>query len=483
MNAVNSAILDPDVGWAILGGFSVLWVFLGWYWGRNAGQLDEYVLAGRRVGLALGTATAMATWVTSNTTMAAPQLAFQIGIWGMLGYSLGSIGLLMFAPLATRIRRLMPNGYTSGDFVRIRYGHTAWRVFLAISLFYSLGWLVSMGMAGGILIHALTGIPYHYGMTVILGICVGYTLLGGFRAVIGTDFIQALLILVGLIVIAFLAIQHIGFARIHAAVLAERPELLNLLMPAAIMFLFNNLLFGIGEIFHSNVWWSRAFSFREGVGFKAYTLAGLLWAPIPVVAGFVALAVPALNLNVPAADMVGPMVTAKLLGATGAVVVLIMVFSALSSSLDSLLAATSILIVEDIYRRHLKPHASAEEMRRAAAWIIVGLGVLTWILCAPRLTTLAELLYFTGAFVASTIWPIAAGLFWQRTNAAAAVAGMVLGSAAGLYSYFAIGFYVAALVGAAVSMTCVVLGTWLAPREFDWNLLREEHPLHKGVLP
>ena len=483
MNTVNSAILDPDVGWAILAGFSLLWVVLGWYWGRRAQQLDEYVLAGRRVGLALGTATAMATWVTSNTTMAAPQLAFQIGVWGMLGYSLGSVGLLMFAPLATRIRRLMPNGYTSGDFIRIRYGHTAWRVFLGISLFYSLGWLVSMGMAGGILIHALTGIPYHYGMTVILAICVGYTLLGGFRAVIGTDFIQALLILTGLVVIAFLAIRKVGFESIHAAVLAERPELLNLLMPAAIMFLFNNLLFGIGEVFHSNVWWSRAFSFREGVGFRAYTLAGILWAPIPIVAGFVALAVPALNVNVPAADMVGPMVAADLLGVTGAVLVLIMVFAALSSSLDSLLAATSILVVEDIYRRHFRPHASAEQMRRAAAWIIVGLGVLTWLLCAPRLTTLAELLYFTGAFVASTIWPIAAGLFWRRTNPAAAVAGMVLGSGAGLYSYFAVGFYVAALVGAAMSMLCVLLGTWLAPREFDWALLQEEHPLHMQELP
>lgn len=481
MNSVNSAILDPNVGWAILSGFSLLWIVLGWYWGRNSQQLDEYVLAGRRVGLALGTATAMATWVTSNTTMAAPQLAFQIGVWGMLGYSLGSVGLLLFAPLATRIRRLMPNGYTSGDFVRIRYGNTAWRVFLAISLFYSLGWLVSMGMAGGILIHALTGIPYHYGMTVILAICVGYTLLGGFRAVIGTDFIQALLILVGLVVIATLTIEQVGFERIHTAVLSERPELLDLLMPAAIMFLFNNLLFGIGEIFHSNVWWSRAFSFREGVGFKAYLLAGLLWAPIPVVAGFVALAVPALELNVPAADMVGPMVAAHLLGEGGAILVLIMVFAALSSSLDSLLAATSILVVEDIYRRHLKPHASAQEMRRAAAWIIVGLGVLTWLLCVPRLTTLAELLYFTGAFVASTIWPIAAGLFWRRTNPVAAIAGMVLGSAAGLYSYFAIGFYVAALVGAAVSMTCVVLGTWLAPREFDWAHLREEHPQHAGA--
>lgn len=476
MKSVQDAILDPTTGWLILGLFSLLWVTLGWYWGRHSKELDEYVLAGRRVGLALGTATAMATWVTSNTTMAAPQLALQLGIWGMLGYSLGSVGLLMFAPLAKRIRRLMPGGYTSGDFIRLRYGNTAWRVFLGISLFYSLGWLVSMGMAGGILIHALTGIPYHYGMTVILAICVGYTLLGGFRAVIGTDFIQAILILTGVVIIAWLAIDRVGFETIHDAVERERPELLNLLMPAALMFLFNNLLFGVGEIFHSNVWWSRAFAFRDGVGAKAYLLAGLLWAPIPIVAGFIALAVPSMGVNVPAADMVGPMVAAEILGVSGAVLVLVMVFAALSSSLDSLLAATSILLTEDIYRRHLRPDASSAELRRASAWIIVGLGILTWLLCAPRLTTLAELLYFTGAFVASTIWPIAAGLFWRRASPWAAVAGMVLGSAAGLWSYFAIGFYVAALVGAAVSMSCVLLGAWLTPDRFEWTRLNEARP-------
>jgi len=476
VDVVNDAILDARIGWLVLGAFSVLWVFLGWYWGRNSDELDDYVLAGRKVGMALGTATAMATWVTSNTTMAAPQIALQMGIWGMLGYSLGAVGLLMFAPLAGRIRRLMPGGYTSGDFVRLRYGNAAWRVFLLISLCYSLGWLVSMGMAGGVLINALTGIPYHYGMTVILTICVGYTLLGGFRAVIGTDFIQAILILVGVVLIAFLAIDKIGIDEIHATTLEKRPELLNLLMPAAIMFLFNNLLFGVGEIFHSNVWWSRAFSFREGVGKKAYALAGILWAPIPIVAGFIALAVPALDINVPAADMVGPMVAAEVLGTAGAVLVLVMVFSALSSSLDSLLAATSILVVEDIYRRHFKPDASSAHLRRATSMIIVGLGVLTWILCAPRITTLAELLYFTGAFVASTIWPIAAGLFLRKANAAGALSGMLLGSVAGLYSYFAIGFYVAALVGAAVSLACVVLGMVLRPANFDWTLLAEERP-------
>ena len=468
----GGAILDENTGWLILALFSLLWVFLGWFWGRNAKQLDDFMLAGRNVGLSLAIATAMATWVTSNTTMAAPQLALQLGIWGMVGYALGSIGLFMFAPLAKRIRQLMPHGYTSGDFVRLRYGKTAWRIFLVISLFYGFGWLISLGMAGGVLINALTGIPYVYGMSVILSICMIYTLLGGLRAVIGTDFIQTILIVVGLIVLAYLAIDKVGFEAIHAGVSEQRPELLNLLMPAAIMFLFNNLLFGVGEIFHSNVWWSRAFAFRQGVGFKAYAIAGAMWLPIPIVAGFIALAAPALQLNIPAADMVGPMVAAKLLGVGGAILVFIIVFSALASSLDSLLAATSDLITQDIYRQHFRPQASNQELRKAAKNTIVILAFVTWLLCLPRLTTLAELLYFTGAFVASTIWPIVAGLYWQKTNRTGVALAMFLGTLIGLYSYFAIGFYVAALIGAAVSMVIVIVSTCLWPQSFDWQDLQ-----------
>jgi Na+/proline symporter len=472
----SNAILDAGVGWLILALFSVVWIWLGWWLGRRAQGLEGFMLAGRRVGLALGTATAMATWVTSNTTMAAPQLALQMGVWGMVGYSLGSIGLILFAPLAKRIRQLMPHGFTSGDFIRLRYGTMAWRVFLAISLFYAFGWLVSLGMAGGVLINALTGIDYHLGMSVILLVCVAYTLLGGLRAVIGTDFLQTLIILTGIVILAVLAIDKVGVDRMHVAVLTERPQLLNLLFPAAIMFLFNNLLFGIGEIFHSNVWWSRAFAFREGVGFKAYLIAGLFWTPVPIVAGFLALTVPALDINVPAADMVGPLVAAELMGVSGAVLVFIVVFSALASSLDSLLAATSDLVLTDIYKGHLRPDADEAELARIARWVILGLGVATWLLCWPRLTTLAELLYFTGAFVASTIWPVAAGLYWRSVNPTGATLAMVAGTLIGLVSYFLIGFYVAALVSAAISMSLVLLSTWMAPRTFDWVSLNPATP-------
>ena len=467
---MSDAVLSPQAGWIILGAFSAVWVFLGWFWGRRGKTFEGHVLAGRNVGLALGTATAMATWVTSNTTMAAPQLAYQLGVWGMVGYSLGAVGLILFAPMAERIKHLMPNGFTSGDFVRTRLGPTGWVVFLAISFFYGLGWLVSMGMAGGILLEALTGIPYHVGMLVITGVCVLYTLLGGLHAVIGTDFIQSVLILVGLVIVGVAAFKTVGVGEIHRHLAVNRPGTLDLLMPASIMFLFNNLLFGLGEIFHSNVWWSRALAFRKGTGFKAFAVAGLAWLPVPVAAGAIALAAPVMGINVPSLDMVGPLVVANLLGKAGAVLIFIIVFSSLASSLDSLLAATSDLLVEDIYRR-LRPQAKGGELRTAARGIVLALGVLSVVLCWLRLTTLAELIQFTGAFVASTIWPIAAGLYWPNLNRQAAVAGMVLGTAAGVTAYFIIGFYTAALVGAAVSMACVVAGTFLAPQSFDWGQL------------
>ena len=347
---------------------------------------------------------------------------------------------------------------------------------LTVSLVYALGWLISMGMAGGVLIHALTGIEYRTGMSVIVSICVLYTLLGGLRAVIGTDFVQTVVILVGISVLAWLAIDRVGVDAMHAAASRERPELLNLLFPAALMFLFNNLLFGIGEVFHSNVWWSRAFAFRQGVGMPAYLLAGALWLPVPIVAGFIALTVPAIGVNVPSADMVGPIVAAHLLGTGGAIAVFIVVFAALASSLDSLLAATSDLVLTDLYKGHFRPDASPEQLARAARYVVLGLGLLTWLLCLPRLATLAELLHLTGAFVASTIWPIAAGLYWRRASPAAASAAMVAGTVCGLIGYATIGFYVAALISAAVSMVIVWVGARVRPDDFQWERLAEEAP-------
>lgn len=471
---INETILPETTGWLLLALFSVAWILLGRYWGKKASGLDGYMLAGRSVGLALGTATAVATWVTSNTTMLAPQFALEFGIWGMLAYSTASFGLFLFAPMAQRIRQLMPRGYTSGEFVRLRYGRAAYLLFLAISLFYALTWMISMAMAGGTLLEALSGIRYEFGMTVVLGVCVMYTLFGGLYAVIGTDFIQSFIILVGVVVVAIATLTQVDLSQVHAHTQAARPALMHVLFPAAIMAVFNNLLFGLGEIFHSNVWWSRAFAMREGIGKKAYMLGGLLWLPIPVAAGFIALAAPLLDVNIVRPDMVGPVVAGKLLGFAGAIVVFVVVFSSIASSIDSLLAATADLITKDVIQQFIMPKANDAKLEKISSWVIAGLGVVTWLVCLPRIGTLATVLFFAGALVASTIWPIAMGLYSKKTNPTGAALGMLLGSLGGLCAYFLVAWYVAALVGTVISMTCVLVSTWIAPHSFDWADLNPE---------
>ncbi|QJR82944.1 urea transporter [Alteromonas pelagimontana] len=465
-------MLSAPTAIGILIAFGVVWICWGWYLGRNNRTIEDYALAGRNVGFAMATATAMATWITSNTTLVAPQLTYQFGVWGMLGYSMAALGLILFAPLAARIKALLPEGFTSGDFIFRRYGRFAWAMFMIISLCYAVGWLVSLGMAGGLLLSSLSGLDYMTGMTAILIICVGYTLLGGLKAVIATDFLQTLIIITGVVIVAWIGIEKVGFDTMHTTLTQQQPELLNLLFPAAIMFFFNNIFFGIGEIFHSNVWWSRAFAFADGVGKRSYLTAGLLWFPIPIVTGFIALAASSLNLAPPSADMVGPMVAAKLLGSAGAVVIFIIVFSALASSMDSLLAATSDLLTQDIYKKLIHPAASSQQLLRANRCIVVALGVATWVVAAFKLATLGALLNFTGAFVASTIWPIVYGLYQPKLAGRWAGVSMLSGTVCGLAGYFIIGFYVAAIVSCAVSLVCCQIGIRKGNVEFQWHELK-----------
>ncbi|WP_149497760.1 sodium:solute symporter family protein [Roseiconus lacunae] len=447
----GDTILTAQAGYILLAIFSVLWVSLGLWWGRKAKSYDGFSVAGRNVGLALATATAVATWITSNTTMLAPQFALQLGIWGALAYCTASFGLFAFAPMSGRIRKLMPNGFTAVEFVRQRYGRLGSIPFLIISLFYAITWLVSMTMAGGKLLYVLSGIPYEVGMTVVLGVCVLYTLFGGMYAVIGTDFIQSLIILIGLVVVAIAVLTQVDITEVHHTLQVERPMLLDVLFPAALMALFNNMLFAFGEIFHSNVWWSRAFAMRDGIGPKAYALGGLIWLPVPIVAGFLGLAAPALGIGISQPDTVGPLVAATLLGTGGALMVFIVVFCSLASSIDSLLAATGDLIVNDIAEPLSRSPVNDLIKRRWSSYAVIGLGILAWCLAIPNYGTLATVLFFAGPMVGSCLWPIVGGLYFRWASPIAACSSMVLGSVVGLVAYFTIGWFTASLIGAATS--------------------------------
>ncbi len=467
---MNTPSISATTGWLVVIGLGVIWVLLGLYWGRKAKTSEGFILAGRNVGLSLGSATAMATWVTSNTTMLAPVLALTLGVWGMMAYSTASFGLLLFAPLAVRICKLLPEGHTAGDFFHLRYGRVGWSLFLIITMLYSLSWLVSMAIAGGDLLQALAGIPYLQGMTLILVVCVLYTLFGGLYAVIGTDFIQSLIILVGIVLVGGLVISHLDFDDAYRHMREHQPSLLQFVMPAALLAVFNNMLFGFGEVFHNNVWWSRAFAMRPGVAPKAFFLSGVLWFPIPIAAGFIALAAGPLGINIAEANQTGPLVATTVmansgLGAIAGVVILVVLFCSMASSIDSLLAATSDLLVKDVHGGLLGRTLPERGFRKITGTVILIVGGLTWLLAAPH-WPIIEALFISGPLVASLIWPVIGGLFWRGLNRSLVLTGIVLGCGLGVTAYFTLGWFTASLVGAAVSMLFTLAARWIAPTDF-----------------
>lgn len=475
------ASMAPTTGWMIVLSLGALWIALGIYLGRKAKTAEGYMLAGRNVGLAFGAATAMATWVTSNTMMVAPLLAFEKGIWGMLAYSSACFGLLLFAPMAGRIRKILPQGTTSGDFFRNRYGTAGWVVFLLITLVYSVTWLVTMAIAGGRLLEALGGIPYEQGMSLILFVCVAYTLFGGLYAVIGTDFVQSLIILIGVVFLGFMALRQIPFEQAYDHLATHQPGLLDVLMPAALLALFNNMIFGFGEVFHNNVWWSRAFAIRKGLAFRAYLLAGLLWLPIPIAAGLLGLLAGPLGVNVTDPSAVGPLVAQHVLdgagfGAAAGVIILIVLFCSIASSVDSLLAATSDLLVKDVYVGWFGRTLDDRGFRKVAAVAILGVAAVAWGLALSG-WNIATVLYSAGPLVASLIWPVIAGLYWKGCNRAIVVAGMIAGTGFGLMVEFGVGSYLGALVGGAVSMAFTFLARYVSPTPFTPSPVNKETEL------
>ena len=195
---------------------------------------------------------------------------------------------------------------------------------------------------------------------------------------------------------------------------------------------------------------------------------------MPLVTGSIGLVALARNLELEQVNMVFPVMAADLLGAGGAALVFVVVFASLTSTLDSLLASTADLLAEDVFLGLIKPSATDAQLKQATRWIVVGLAVVTLALSWPKIDSLRSVLFFTGALVASTIWPVACGLYWSAANRHGAIAAMVAGSAAGITAYVLIADYSAAIFSAAVSAAVMAGWSLLKPESYTWTQLNEE---------
>jgi SSS family solute:Na+ symporter len=179
---------------------------IGLYASRMVKSSTDYLIAGRSLPLYMNVATVFATWFGAETVLAVSSTFLKDGLGGVVGDPFGAASCLVFVAIffARPFYRLRL--ITIGDFYRKRYNKTVEiGTGIAITLSY-LGWTSAQLMALGIVINTVSGGAVSLGQGTVIGaiIVMGYTMSGGMWSIALTDIFQTVVIVIGLLYIAWL---------------------------------------------------------------------------------------------------------------------------------------------------------------------------------------------------------------------------------------------------------------------------------------
>ena len=440
----NTSVLE-GLDWVVLGIYFLaligvaVWVVL-----QKNNTTEDYFLAGRNVGWFVIGASIFASNIGSEHVVGLAGTGFESGA-PMAHYELHAwIVLLLgwlFLPFYIR-----SGAFTMPEFLEKRFdSRSRWFLSLFSLVAYVLTKVSVTIYAGGIVVSELIGIPFWYGAIGIVIFTGIYTVIGGMKAVIYTETLQTVILILGSVCITYLGLQEVGgWSQLRETVIAVSPDHFNMWRPMNDPdFPWTGLLFG-GTIVGIWYWWTDQYIVqrtlaannikigRRGAIFGAYLK--LLPILIFLVPGIIAFALSIQNPEVFAidkADKAFPMLVKYLLpvGLKGLVAGGLM--AALMSSLASVFNSCSTIFTIDIYQK-LKPEKSDKELLntgRIATVFIVVLGII-WIPIMEKIGggVMYQYLQNVQSYIAPPVTAVfLLGIIWKRVNSQAAITTLLAG--------------------------------------------------------
>ena len=406
--------------------------------------------AGRVIKTGLTAAAIVSAWTWAATILQSSTVAYQYGVSGPFWYAAGaSIQVLLFGILAIELKRKAPNAHTFLEIIRARYGDGAHRVFLVFALMTNMIVTAMLLLGGAAVVNSLTGMDISAAALLIpVGVIV-YTLVGGLKATFVANYMHIAVIFVVILIFAgvvYFASPITGGVEGMYDKLVEAARINPVEGNAAGAYLtmasVGGLIFGVitivgnfGTVFVDQAYWQRAIAARPTASVKAFLLGGVCWFAIPfALASTMGLAAVALGVDLtPEEVQLGLTISAAasvLMGEAGAVLVLAILFMAVTAAGSAELIAVSSLITYDVYRTYRRPDATGRQLLRVSRISIVAFGVGMGALAAVLLgmgLSLGFVYLAMGVLIGSSVVPIALTITWRRTNRYAATAGAVAG--------------------------------------------------------
>ena len=441
---------------------------IGVYFAKRANSSSEnYYLGGRSLGPGIAAFSAEASDMSGWLLMGLPGLAYWTGLadafWTAAGLAVGTyINWLIVAKRLRRYSEIAGNAITIPDFFSNRF-HERKKIILTISSLFILVFFCvyasSCFVTCGKLFSSLFGIDYHVTMIVGAIFVVIYTFLGGFLAESASDFMQAVVMVLALVIVLTLgtvAAGGLGSVFDNLRAIPGFLEFFNISTPAldeagrqvvsagapvfgdatpyGLISVLSMMAWGLGYFGMPQVL-LRFMAIRHQDELKKSRRIATVWVVISLFAaisiGLIGRAIYPVAFGTNSeAETVFSYIASTLMHPLFAGLVSAGILAATISSSDSYLLIAASAFSKNLWQRLFHKEASDKEIMNVGRIALVIIAVLGAIIAMDENSVIFTIVSFAWAGFGATFGPLMLfSLFWKRTNEYGAIAGMISGAA------------------------------------------------------
>jgi len=434
---------------------------IGLWASRRITTTTDFVLAGRRLPLFLAASATFATWFGSETIMGAPTEFIEHGVLGIIEDPFGAALCLFLVGIFFARKFYKMNIITFCDFFRIRYGRPAelLSALLIIPSYFS--WIAAQLLAMGIVLKVVLGWPLTDCILLSSVVVILYTIWGGMWSISITDFVQTIMIIIGLLIVAIVLYLEVGgfSPLIEAAPKDFFRAYPQFTFKDSVEYFAAWITIGLGSIPQQDVF-QRVMSAKSAdVSVKSTLLSSFMYLTIALLPLFIGLCghhlYPELGKDDP--QMIIPNMILLHTGLPLQILFFGALVSAILSTTSSAIMAPAAVLGENVIK-FFRPELSDKQLLSIIRLGIVFITAICIFMASTR-ESIFELVAESSAFSLVCLFiPLACGLYWKRANQLGCILSMVAGLGVWLTSVWMKTEYPPLIYGLMASSLGMVMG-------------------------
>ncbi len=414
-------------------------IAIGLYAAKRVKSSADFAVAGRKLPLIMIVTTTFATWFGSETVLGIPAKFVNGGLHSVVEDPFGAGTCLILVGLFFAAKLYRMTLLTISDFFRERYGRSVEIVCSLIIMLSYLGWVSAQVTALGLVFNVLSGgaISVPVGMVIGVVSILAYTLFGGMWSVAVTDFIQMIILVGGLAILAVFASFQAGGADKVVALAVSRDMFHFLPEPTfkdVVFFIAAAITMMLGSIPQQDVFQRVMSADSTRSATRGPVIGGvfyILFAFVPmflVTSALVIMPEQAEALLREDPQKVLPTLVLEKMPFIMQVLFFGALLSAIKSCASATLLAPSVTFVENIWRQ-FRPHlGDKQELKTMRITVLVFSALVLAYAIRMQGTSIYEMV--SGAYQVTLVGafiPLTFGLYWKRATTQGAIFSIVLG--------------------------------------------------------